>query len=90
MCSKISNTFLFLFTNKMLATRAGIQEIACQNSKQERLLHNKSGPEVIKLFPCSTQLSMKFQLLIKTKLPTNDEVYCLRPLRFCIYHANKC
>ena len=25
------------------------------------------GPEVIKLFSCSTQLSMKFQLLIKLK-----------------------
>ena len=30
-----------------------------------------SGPEVIKLFPCSTQLSMKFTLLIKfnVKMP---------------------
>ena len=27
-----------------------------------------SGPEVIKLFSCSTQLSTKFQLLIKTKI----------------------
>ena len=30
-----------------------------------------SGPEVIKLFSCSTQLSMKFQMLIQTKIPTN-------------------
>ena len=29
------------------------------------------GPEVIKLFSCSTQLSMKFQLLIKTKILKN-------------------
>ena len=28
----------------------------------------KSGPEVIKLFPCSTQLSMKFFLLINVKM----------------------
>ena len=28
------------------------------------------GPEVIKLFPCSTQLSMKFFLLINVKMPT--------------------
>ena len=27
----------------------------------------KSGPEVVKLFSCSTQLSMKFQLLLKLK-----------------------
>ena len=27
----------------------------------------RTGPEVIKLFSCSTQLSMEFQLLIKLK-----------------------
>ena len=30
----------------------------------------QSGPEVIKLFPCSTQLSTKFILLINVKIPT--------------------
>ena len=30
----------------------------------------KPGPEVIKLFSCSTQLSMKFSLLIYVKMPT--------------------
>ena len=35
---------------------------ACQNIKP--------GPEVIKLFPCSTQLSMKFFLLINVRMPT--------------------
>ena len=30
----------------------------------------KSGPEVIKLFSCSTQLSMKFSPLINVKMPT--------------------
>ena len=29
-----------------------------------------SGPEVIKLFSCSTQLSMKFSPLINVKMPT--------------------
>ena len=29
------------------------------------------GPEVIKLFSCSTQLSMKFSPLINVKMPTN-------------------
>ena len=28
------------------------------------------GPEVIKRFPCSTQLSMKLILLINVKMPT--------------------
>ena len=39
-----------------------------------RLL-NCPGPEVIKLFSCSTQLSSKFQLIIKTKILINEEVY---------------
>ena len=30
-----------------------------------------SGPKVINPFSCSTQLSTKFQLLIKTKVPAN-------------------
>ena len=30
----------------------------------------RTGPEVIKLFPCSTQLSTKFILLINVKMPT--------------------
>ena len=30
----------------------------------------KPGPEVIKLFSCSTQLSMKFFLLMNIKMPT--------------------
>ena len=50
----------------------------------------QTGSEVIKLFSCSTQLSMKFQLLIKTEIPTNENVSCFKSLRCCIYHANKC
>ena len=50
----------------------------------------KPGPEVIKLYSCSTQLSTKFQLLIKTKIPTNEKVSCFKSLRSCIYHAHKC
>ena len=30
----------------------------------------KQGPEVLKLFSCSTQLSMKFFMLINVKMPT--------------------
>ena len=35
------------------------------------------GHEIIKLFSCSTQLSTKFQLLIKTKIPTNEKFLVL-------------
>ena len=50
--------------------------LLCRNKKIiPELLSNThhiraSGPEVIKLFPCSTQLSMKFLLLINVKMPT--------------------
>ena len=33
------------------------------------------GPEVIKLFSCSTQLSMKLSLLINMKMPTNVGIF---------------
>ena len=36
-----------------------------------------SGPEVIKLFSCSTQLSRKFQLLIKTKIQAKNNCLAL-------------
>ena len=35
------------------------------------LSRNGPGPEVIKLFSCWTQMSMNFQLLIKTKIHSN-------------------
>ena len=37
----------------------------------------RPGPRVIKLFSCSTQLSTKFQLLIKTKIPTKKKFLAL-------------
>ena len=36
----------------------------------QMILSDIPGPEVIKLFPCSTQLSMKVFLLINVKMPT--------------------
>ena len=33
------------------------------------------GPEVVKLFSYSTQLSIKFQLLIKTKMLLNSQMF---------------
>ena len=50
----------------------------CLNNKNVKCLfflllavaRGQPGPEVIKLFPCSTQLSMKFILLINVEMPT--------------------
>ena len=35
-----------------------------------KLHTDKTGPEVINLFPCSNELSMNFILLINVKMPT--------------------
>ena len=51
--------------------------------QQEHNWNMQSGPEDINLFPGSTQLSVKFQLLIKTKILTNEDVSCLKPPRSC-------
>ena len=40
------------------------------------------GTKVIKLFSCSTQLSTKFQLLIKTKMLKNKDFVCFQTLMF--------
>ena len=43
--------------------------ISVKHACGERII-NRPGPEVIKLFPCSTQLSMKLFLFINVKMPT--------------------
>ena len=48
------------------------------------------GPDVIKLFSCSTQLSMKSTLLIKIKILKDNDIPCLKKLRCCIYPAFEC
>ena len=43
----------------------------------------------IKLFSFSTQLTIKFQLLIKTKILKDKECSCFQTLRCCFYFADK-
>ena len=50
-------------------------------SKTEFEIYFTPRPEVINFFSCSTQLSIKFQLIIKTKIPTNIKVSCVKSLR---------
>ena len=59
----------------------------CQNHSHSKL---SPGPEVIKRFLCSIELSTIFQLLIKTKVLTNVEVSRFKSLMCCIHHGNKC
>ena len=48
-----------------------------------------TGPEVIKLFPCSTQLSMKFVQLINLKLLTIANSFLLNIAEYENFSANK-
>ena len=54
------------------------------------LLVNQFGHEVIILFSCSTQMSMKFQLLLKIKVRKNKYFSLLNTVMGCIYLAYKC
>ena len=54
------------------------------------LIMIKSGPEVIKFFPCSTQLSMEFQMLISLNISRNSAFLWLRYTKIAIFPAHKC
>ena len=49
--------------------------ISKENNPDHLATQKPPGPKVIKLFSYSTQLSTKFQLLIKAKEPINKDVY---------------
>ena len=65
--------------------RQGCCCLDTQNKNQLQIRDRISGLEVTNLFSCSTQLSMKFQLPIKTKVLKN-KTSCFQTLRRCIYH----
>ena len=65
-CWVILNTFFdFWFFLKLF-----FQKILSAIPSCIKQCGSRSGPEVIKLFPCSTQLSTKFILFINVKMPT--------------------
>ena len=49
----------------------------------------KPGPDVIKLFSYSSQLSMKFQLFMNSKMVKYKAFSCFQTLRYCIFHIIK-
>ena len=51
---------------------------------------NIPGPEVIKLFSSSTQLSMKFQLLIHIEIIKISGKFRFKTRKLVIYLAYKC
>ena len=70
-------------------------------SIQTRYAYNNGGrengslqhiywPRGYKIFLCSTQLSMIFQLPIKSKNAANEDFPFFQPNKCWIYHANKC
>ena len=52
--------------------------------------HTIPGPEVIKLFSSSAQLSMKFQLLINVEIVKISGKFRFKTQKLVIYPAHKC
>ena len=50
----------------------------------------ESRPVGYKSFSCLTHLSMKFLLLIKSKIVKNKDCSCFKTLRCCICYDSKC
>ena len=50
----------------------------------------RPGPEVIKLFSCSTQLSMNFKVLIHTETAKINGNFRFKSQKLVIYPADKC
>ena len=72
-CSRLSAPLIFIliaraFRHVHVVLRFVSEFITILLGKAQ--MHFRPGLEVIKLFPCSTQLSMKFMMLIKVKMPT--------------------
>ena len=67
----------------LVAAQLGIQ-------RQFGTKWNNPGPEVIKLFSSSAQLSMKFQLLINVEIIKISGKFRLKTQKLEIYPANKC
>ena len=57
------------------ARYAGLFESSLGPHTRRNIFSGFSGPEVIKLFSCSTQPSMKFSLLINMKMPTTIGIF---------------
>ena len=57
---------------------------------QEHFEFTNPGAEVIKLFSCSTQLSMKFKMLINIEIAKIDGIFRFNSLEPAIYPVNKC
>ena len=49
-----------------------------------KLFCMRTGPEVNKLFSCSSQLSMKLFLLINVKMPTNVGILTFMSMKYSI------
>ena len=51
---------------------------------------SRPGAKVMKLFSCSTQLNMKFKMLINIEIAKIDGIFRFNSLEPAIYPANKC
>ena len=69
--------------------RAGVKITPGGQAAKGGKINCYTGPEVMKLFSCSTQLSMKFVLLINLKFLTIPNSFLLNIAEHEIFSANK-
>ena len=64
----MARLFLFIRSIVRLLSSDKLDPLGARTTSRNE--NSKPGPEVIKLFSCSTQLSITFFLLINVKMPT--------------------
>ena len=67
----VIKTFVLSIFEWLLKTGFTVQYVKRCNFVFRFSMFGSPGPEVINFFPCSTQLSTKFILLINVKMPTS-------------------
>ena len=65
-------------------------EQVCVDDEAEQASLSLTGLEVIKLFSCSTKLSLKFKLLIDTEIANINSSFRFKSPKPVIYPAYKC
>ena len=68
---------ILIFKQRFQSALGSSRPGKCKCMKIQQTTKVQSSAKVIKKISCSTQLRPKFQLLIKTKIPTNEYVSCL-------------
>ena len=83
-CDAVSYIQVTIFLTR---AKCLIGSVICRRHKVSSYRKQWPGPDVIKRFPCSTQLSVKFKLLINDKMVQINLNFCFRSPKPIMYLA---